>query len=462
VIGAFIILYLLLSVLIGLWAARKVRNEEDFVLAGKRLPMYMSVTLVFATWFGSETILGSTAVFLEEGWVGVAEDPFGAALCLFLVGLFFARPLYRMNLLTFGDFYRNTFGKRAELISGIFLVISYLGWVAAQLVAMAIVLTTIFPALAFFPALIICTLIVTVYTVSGGMWSVSVTDFVQTIVIVIGLIAVAIAATDQAGGWNEVINNLPQQFHTYTPHKSWEAWLSYIAAWMTIGLGSIPQQDVFQRVMSARSEKAAVRSSIWGGAMYLTVAMLPLYIVWCAMKTGGDVLQGEQTLPLYIVHYLSPWIQILFFGALLSAVMSTASGALLAPAVILSENIIQPIMKTRNQKVNALFVTRMSVIVLSLSSLLLALGGSSVFALVRQASEISLVSLFVPLCAGLFLKYKNETGAIWSMISGFVVWFIGSWIDFVIPPMLVGLTVSALTLGLFYLLLPHGNDQIQH
>ena len=461
-IGAFIILYLLLSVLIGLWAARKVRNEEDFVLAGKRLPMYMSVTLVFATWFGSETILGSTAVFLEEGWVGVAEDPFGAALCLFLVGLFFARPLYRMNLLTFGDFYRNTFGKRAELISGIFLVISYLGWVAAQLVAMAIVLTTIFPALAFFPALIICTLIVTVYTVSGGMWSVSVTDFVQTIVIVIGLIAVAIAATDQAGGWNEVINNLPQQFHTYTPHKSWEAWLSYIAAWMTIGLGSIPQQDVFQRVMSARSEKAAVRSSIWGGAMYLTVAMLPLYIVWCAMKTGGDVLQGEQTLPLYIVHYLSPWIQILFFGALLSAVMSTASGALLAPAVILSENIIQPIMKTRNQKVNALFVTRMSVIVLSLSSLLLALGGSSVFALVRQASEISLVSLFVPLCAGLFLKYKNETGAIWSMISGFVVWFIGSWIDFVIPPMLVGLTVSALTLGLFYLLLPHGNDQIQH
>lgn len=461
-IGAFIILYLLLSVLIGLWAARKVRSEEDFVLAGKGLPIYMSVTLVFATWFGSETILGSTAVFLEEGWVGVAEDPFGAALCLFLVGLFFARPLYRMNLLTFGDFYRNTFGKRAELISGIFLVISYLGWVAAQLVAMAIVLTTIFPALAFFPALIICTLIVTVYTVSGGMWSVSVTDFVQTIVIVIGLIAVAIAATDQAGGWNEVINNLPQQFHTYTPHKSWEAWLSYIAAWMTIGLGSIPQQDVFQRVMSARSEKAAARSSIWGGAMYLTVAMLPLYIVWCALRTGGAVLQGEQTLPLYIVHHLSPWIQVLFFGALLSAVMSTASGALLAPAVILSENIIQPMMKRRNQKVNALFVTRVSVILLSLSSLLLALDGSSVFALVRQASEISLVSLFVPLCAGLFLKYKNETGAIWSMITGFAIWMMGSWMEFVIPPMLVGLAVSALTLGLFYVFLPRGNDQIQH
>lgn len=461
-IGAFIILYLLVSVLIGLRAARNVRSEEDFVLAGKRMPMYMSVTLVFATWFGSETILGSSAVFLEEGWVGIAEDPFGAALCLFLVGLFFARPLYRMNLLTFGDFYRNTFGKRAELISGVFLVVSYLGWVAAQLVAMAIVLITIFPALSFFSALLICTSIVTVYTVSGGMWSVSVTDFVQTIVIVVGLIVVAIAATEQAGGWGVITKNLPEQFTTFTPKNNWEAWLSYIAAWITIGLGSIPQQDVFQRVMSAKSETAAARSTIWGGVIYLTVAMLPLYIAVCALKSEGNLAKGEQTLPLYIVHHLSPWVQVLFFGALLSAVMSTASGALLAPGVILSENIIQPWMQRRNQQPRALLITRVSLIVLAMLSLLLALGGSSVFTLVRQASEISLVSLFAPLCAGLFLKYKNETGAIWSMVSGFAIWLLGAWLELGISPMLLGLLVSALTLGLFYVFLPRGNDQIQH
>ena len=135
----FILLYLGLTLLIGWWASRKVTTTQDYVIAGRRLPLLIAASALFATWFGSETILGASAAFVEGGLLGVIEDPFGAALCLILVGMFFARPLYRLNILTFNDFFRIRFGRASELISAFFMIPSYFGWIAAQLVAMAIV-----------------------------------------------------------------------------------------------------------------------------------------------------------------------------------------------------------------------------------------------------------------------------------------------------------------------------------
>ena len=101
-----IIIYLVITLLIGFWASRKVNNTKDFVVAGRQLPTYMAAAALFATWFGSETIMGASSEFVEHGLIGVIEDPFGAALCLILVGAFYARPLYRMNILTFNDFFK--------------------------------------------------------------------------------------------------------------------------------------------------------------------------------------------------------------------------------------------------------------------------------------------------------------------------------------------------------------------
>jgi solute:Na+ symporter, SSS family len=94
------------SVTIGLVAAMRVKNTADYAIAGRSLPLIMIVTTTFATWFGSETVLGIPSKFIEGGLVKTVEDPFGAAFCLILVGMFFAHKLYKMNLLTIGDFYR--------------------------------------------------------------------------------------------------------------------------------------------------------------------------------------------------------------------------------------------------------------------------------------------------------------------------------------------------------------------
>jgi solute:Na+ symporter, SSS family len=282
VLAIAVISYLLISLVAGILAARRVKNESDFVSAGRKLPLIIATTTVFATWFGSETVLGASSQFAEHGLNGVIEDPFGASLCLILVGLFFARPLYRMNLLTFGDYYKVTYGRRAEFVAGIFLVLSYLGWVAAQMVAAGIVIHTVMPGVSIELGIIVSSLIVFIYTVYGGMWSVSITDFVQTIMIIAGMIAAIIVLVPEAGGYQHLIDSAPENFFSFNTDHSLNGWLTHFAAWITIGLGSIPQQDVYQRVMASRNEKTAVRSSFLGGIMYFTIALIPLVLTLCA------------------------------------------------------------------------------------------------------------------------------------------------------------------------------------
>lgn len=217
---------------------------------------------MFATWFGSETLLGASSEFIDKGFLGVIEDPFGAALCLILIGLFFARKLYRLNLLTFGDFYRLRYNRSVELVASFFLVISYFGWIAAQMVALGIILNLI-TGISLTNGIIGGALVVVVYTYMGGMWSVSITDFVQTIMIIIGLIFVTVSLIIQLP-ITQIFHNLPPDFFQLTPklRAGSVEWINYFALWITIGLGSIPQQDVFQRVMSSKSEQVAVYASL--------------------------------------------------------------------------------------------------------------------------------------------------------------------------------------------------------
>ncbi|MCB0635519.1 MAG: sodium:solute symporter, partial [Lewinella sp.] len=238
----FIIAYLLVTLLIGFWASRRVKTTQDFVIAGRGLPMVVAASALFATWFGSETIMGASSEFVEGGLLAVIKDPFGAALCLILVGLFFARPLYRLNILTFNDFFRNRFSQRTELISAIFMVPSYFGWIAAQLVAMAIILQTL-TGISIFAGILICMIIVVCYTYIGGMWAVSVTDFLQSIMILLGLGVLAYQLYQQVGGLQPVLDAQPEGFFRFVPEWDGHAISIYFAAWITVGLGSIPQQD---------------------------------------------------------------------------------------------------------------------------------------------------------------------------------------------------------------------------
>ena len=196
---SLVIFYLLITIAIGLWAAKRVKNTADFAIAGRHLPLVMIVTTTFATWFGSETVLGIPAKFVSGGLGSVVEDPFGAGTCLILVGLFFAAKLYKMTLLTISDYYRERFGRTVEVVCSLIIILSYLGWVSAQVTALGLVFNLLSQGAISVPlGMILGTASILAYTLFGGMWSVAVTDFLQMIILVVGLAIIAVFAADQA------------------------------------------------------------------------------------------------------------------------------------------------------------------------------------------------------------------------------------------------------------------------
>lgn len=444
----FVLLYLAASVGIGLLAARRVSNSADYAVAGRSLPLYIVVATTFATWFGSETVLGVSAVFVKDGLGGVVEDPFGAAFCLVLVGLFFAKRLYRLNLLTLGDYFRERYGTVVEVLLSIAIIVSYLGWVAAQIKALGLVFHLLDPVMfSQTQGMILGTAIVTVYTLFGGMWSVAMTDFFQMIVIVLGLFVIAYFATDLAGGVGPVLDQaVNRDLLNFLPPATTHDILFFFAALVTMMLGSIPQQDVYQRVMSANSVKSAQRGPIIGGFLYLLFAFIPMYIALAAFGVMPDAMNAlliddaQKILPSFILQKMPPIAQVFFFGALLSAIMSTASATLLAPSTTFAENILRHLMPRMDDK-KFLLAMRLSVLVFSVCVLTFALNTSdSIYEMVAGAYTVTLVGAFVPLLMGLYWKRATTQGALLSTLFGVAGWLWCSTSfaeDF--PPQLAGL-----------------------
>ena len=489
---AAVVGYLIINVAVGLWAARKVKSSTDYVVAGHRLPLYMVVATVFATWFGSETVLGTSATFVKEGLGGIVADPFGAALCLVLVGLFFAVPLYRLRLLTIGDYYRKRYGRDIEILTSVVIMLSYLGWVAAQLSALGLVFNVIsHGAIDLTTGTFIGLAIVLLYTIFGGMWSVALTDLVQMTFIGVGLILITWIITGQIdGGAATVISHASEAGKlNLLPESTMAGWLGFFGALMTLGFGSIPQQDVYQRVMSANSASHARTGAVVGGLLYLLFAMFPIYLAYSAfimepdmvgkmISEGGD---SQMVLPNLIMHNTPLIIQIVFFGALLSAIMSTASATLLAPATVFSENILgQFTHKMGDQK--KLMLIRISVLLFAACVTVYALKSDlTIFQMVEDAYKVVLVGAFAPLAFGLYWKRASLNGARVSIILGVVVWRLFEWLDkvpegasvanwslighadmaAVCPPQLAGFLASVLGIIVGSLIWPNRNPPVQ-
>jgi SSS family transporter len=444
---ASIIAYLLLTILIGYWASRKVKTSGDFMLAGRSLPIFLSASALFATWFGSETVFGASSEFLKGGLYSVIEDPFGAALCLLLFGLFFARKLYSMNLLTLGDFFKARFGNRTELVASFFLAPPYVGYIAAQLVAMGLIINVV-TGLEVWQGVVISAFVVTFYTYIGGMWAISITDFFQSIVIVVGLLALAIILANKAGGVTVVLQGVHPSTFRFLPEWNFKEVMLYLAAWSVLGLGSLPSQDIFQRVMSSGSQKIAVRSCFIAAGLYLTVAMLPLFIGLCAKHLYPQTtsVDAQLALPNMVLAHASLPIQILFFGSLLSAIMSTTSSAILAPAAIFSENLIKPLSKGKLKDKQLLIITRLCVLGFAGVATVMACLRTNIYELVGESSILSLVSLLAPMVLGLYWKRANGNGALLAMVLGTLTLAFFSFYDVGWPALLPATLVSFLAM----------------
>ncbi|MGB5009447.1 MAG: sodium:solute symporter family protein [Candidatus Dechloromonas phosphoritropha] len=445
----FVVLYLMLSIGIGLYVATRVHTAKDFAVAGRHLP------LPVVTWFGAEAVFGVSAPFVKDGLRGVVADPFGSSLCLIIAGFFFAKKLYKLNILTLGDYFRMRYNRTVEVLTTLCIVASYLGWVSAQIKALGLIFNVVTDGFVSQTAgMILGAAIVLTYTTFGGMLSVAILDFVQMGVIMGGMLYIGYLVSGLTGGVELVINHASTagKLEFFPPPDPWQ-WLTFLGAWITMMLGSIPQQDVFQRITSARTATIAIWGSILGGSIYFCFTFVPMFIAYAATLIDpglfNELMQTDSqlVLPTLVLQHTPVFAQAIFFGAVLSAVMSCSSATLLAPSVAFSENIVRGFFPGMGDH-QFLRVMRVAIVVFTLIVLAFALySNSSIFKMVENAYKVTLAGAFVPLFFGAFWKRATTQGALAAILGGLSAWILVELLigeTSLVPPQLIGLAISML------------------
>lgn len=442
-LAASIFLYIALTLAIGFWASKRVKTTSDFTLAGKSLPMALVGVTIFATWFGPELIMGVPGRFVEQGIMGIITDQFGSFLCLILVGFFFARQLYRMDIVTLGDFFKMRFGKSIELVSSLIYVYTYFFWIAAQFVALAYLFHSMI-GISVQNGIFLGAFIVVIYTYIGGMWAVTFTDLLQSVFIVVGLLIVLINILDQTGGIVPIFKNRPEGFYQFFPDRGLYNWTDYIAMWMAFGIGAIPAQDIYQRVFSAKSAKGGQHGVFLSALLIFVVGALPLVIGLGAARLHPELMgddHGQNLIPGMVAQYNSLPVQMLFFGALISAILSTSSGAMLSPATIIGENLIKPYVPNMTDK-RLLLLTRISVVLIAFVSCIFAIRDTNIHGLVVSSAVLIMVCLLAPLTLGLYWKRSSVFGAWMAILAGFFIWLLSDTFDTRVHPTIYGTLAS--------------------
>ena len=428
--------YVVFLLAISIYASQRVDTEADYVVAGRRLPLFLAWGTLIATWFGAATMFAAAGAAREEGLLGVVLDPFACAGTLVLAGIFFARPLWKMELYTMADFYRIKYGPAAELVGACIQVPAYFSWVALQYTALAKILELYF-GLPLLTGILVVAGVTLCYTMIGGMWSVTLTDTVQIVIALAGLVVLTVATlSDPRLGDGDPLRGLavvfsrvaathPDHLRLVPAEPSLAVVLGWLGAWATGLFGNIPGQDLQQRVFASKSPNTAMYACILAGVLYLAFGMLPVTLGLASLVThpAGTLdpvsfLAGE---------YLSTGMLVVFVVAVVSMVVSTATSAVLAPATILGHNLLARIpFLARIPGLNGtgLGRDRLCVVLVSLGGIALAMWGKSLMELLDVALSIQLVALFVPVVMGIYGRPRGQWAAVLSMLLGFGGWLV--------------------------------------
>lgn len=441
VIFTGVLVYVILMVVIGVYAARRTHSSAEFVVAGRSLPLWLCTATIMATWFGGAIMMGGAGAAYSDGMLGVIADPFGASVCLFLSGLFFVRIFRRLKFFSFIEFTEQRFGRLATLVTAAGALMSSLFWVASMLVAFGL----IFESLTGVPltfGIIGGAIVIVAYTSLGGMLAVALTDFVQIIIVAVGLVILLVAVVVDNGGWGEISVRIPADTWRMIPFEhTGEHWLNYLRAWLIFGLADIASQSLLQRAMSARTERVAQNSFYLAGLGYLGFAMVPVLLGIIASVTMPGLDNAEAVIPALALEHLHPVAIAIFVGALLSAIMSSCDSALLASATIVSTNLL-PFFRREPSDHLTLLVARWALPVAGVIAVVGALNAQVVFNTMLDANMLLLAAVIAPFILGIWWRKANRAGALAGMGAGLVAWWLTSVWFVNLPGDLIGLGAS--------------------
>ncbi|GAC1629427.1 MAG: sodium:solute symporter [Nevskia sp.] len=439
-----ILVYIALQLVVVFFVSRRPQSEEDYLLAGRRLGPWLSTFSVFATWFGAETCIGATAEAYRGGLAAVAADPFGYTLGLAITGLFFAAALWRRGIVTLADLFRQRYGGAVERLAALIMIPSSLLWAAAQVRAFGQVLASV-SELGVALATALAAVVVIVYTAVGGMWADAWTDLVQGLVLILGLVLLA-AVFVGLGGLDQV--HLAAAAGSAAGAAAERRPLLEVMAVPIFG--TIAAQELTSRVLAMRSPQLARMATVGGAALYLAIGLIPVVLGLGAAAFVGSAAEPEQVLSQFAQRYLPTPLYVLFLGALVSAILSTLSGALLVAGSLAAHNVVMPMLGGRLTERSKLRFNRIAVVVFGIAAYLIARGSESMYKLVEEASGLASGGVLVLIVFALWLpRIGGTVSAVGALLASLLLYLLGEHIFEWRAPYLASLAAAALT----YLLL---------
>lgn len=408
-----LLVYVVLQLLLGVWVSRRIRTEDDYLVAGRSLGPIMATASIFATWFGAETCVGAAGEVYRHGLSAISSDPFGYGLCLLLFGLVFAAPLWSQKLTTLADLFRTRFSPGVERLVALLLIPGSLLWASAQIRAFGHVLSAsggISPQV----GIGLAALLAVTYTSFGGLLADAYADLIQGSVLIVCLVALAVAVVSGTGGLSptwETLTSAPRAVEAPA-----QGGLVTLNAWAVPVLGSLFAQELVARTSASRSRAVARRSALVAACAYLLIGCIPVLLGAIAHHTLPDA-DPEQVLATLAQKHLPKAGYIIFAGALVSAILSTVDSALLVCGSLVSHNLSSLVVGELPDR-HRLWLARASVVTLSVVAYLLARSADSVHALVQSASAFGSAGVLVAGTFGLFTRQGGRLSAYAALLSG--------------------------------------------
>ena len=468
VVIVIVIIYLLAMILIGLLSSRKIKDKEDFLLAGRRLgPIMMAGTLA-ATELGGGSSLG--VVEKAYGDWGLSAIWYVIAMGVVFVIMAFLAPYFRNSLVkTVPEYFFRRYGKPSGIVTSIIMILPLIGLTAIQFIASATVLS-VMANWGYNMSVIVVSMVVVAYSIMGGLWSVTLTDVVQMVLIVIGMAAGAIFALHAVGGWSEIVANTSSEKISIISGMG----VPTIIALTVMYLASFSVgQEAVQRYYAARNAKTAMQGSLIAAGIYLVFAIIPVVIGLSAhVMVDKGIIDGtlivengmRYVLPTLAVQLMPPILVGILFASLISVTMSSASSDLLAAGSIFANDIYKRYFKKDSSSDNILKITRYSMIIVGIFSLLIALTNtSSIISVLMFSFTLRAGGACLPYILGHFWKKSSPSGAIASLVFGSmaIVLVEQHVIPFDFPSIYLGLIVSIVCFyfgSLFWPPLQKGTD----
>lgn len=421
-----IAIYLLVQFGIGIAVSRRISSEADYLLAGRRLGVGIAAFSIFATWFGAETIVGAAGAIYSDGLSGGSADPFGYGLCLVVLGVVVAIPLWRKRYTTFGDLFRDRYSPGVERLAVVLMVPTSIIWAAAQIRAFGQVMSAA-SGVDVPVAITAAALLVVLYTMAGGLLADAITDLVQGVALTVGLVALLVAVAGANGGFEALAGTLERDRLRFFAEEG-DSWVAVAEAWAVPVFGSLLAVELLSRILACRTAATARTATLVGAAMYLTVGTIPVLLGLAGPALVPGLEQPEQLVTVLAEQHLTSIGYTIFAGALISAILSTVDSALLAAASLMSHNLVLPLAPDMSERAKVA-TARAGVVAFGIIAYVIALYASGIYELVETASAFGSAGIFVVGMFGLFSSRAGQAPSAYAaLVTGMVLWAAGEYV----------------------------------